>query len=116
MKNDFDSSKRTIVVEGYIDQKRTGEIVAQLMYLNHMDATAPICMQIKSANGTMLNGYAIADYMRSVDNRIDTISSGIHTPFSSILYEAGDVRKMASNTYVIDGTNVKPAKPQTGPR
>ena len=64
-------------------------IVAQLLYLQNEDSTAPIRMYINSPGGHVYAGMAIYDTMQQVECPVSTVAVGYTASFGTVLLTAG---------------------------
>jgi ATP-dependent Clp protease protease subunit len=80
---------RIIFVGDEIDDQTANLVVAQLLYLSHQDAEAPIQMYIQSPGGVIYAGLAIYDAMQMIPNPIATLAIGITASFGTVLLAAG---------------------------
>jgi len=81
--------ERIIFVGTQIDDQVANLVVAQLLYLSHEDAEAPIQMYINSPGGQIYSGFAIYDTMKMIPNKISTFAVGVTASFGTVLLSAG---------------------------
>lgn len=65
-------------------------IVAQLLFLENLDNDKPIFMYINSPGGTIYDGYAILDTMRTIKCPVYTTAVGLAASMASVLLAAGE--------------------------
>ena len=80
---------RIVLVGTPINDQIANLIVAQLIYLSHEDAEAPIQMYINSPGGVIYAGLAIYDTMQMISNPINTLAVGVTASFGTVLLTAG---------------------------
>jgi ATP-dependent Clp protease protease subunit len=80
---------RIVLVGTPITDQIANLIVAQLIYLSHEDAEAPIQMYINSPGGQVYSGLAIYDTMQMIPNDINTVALGATASFGTVLLTAG---------------------------
>ncbi|MBU6475786.1 MAG: ATP-dependent Clp protease proteolytic subunit [Alphaproteobacteria bacterium] len=88
---------RVIVVNSQVESTMAAVIVAQLRFLNDADPSKPIDMLINSPGGSVIDGCAIYDTMRSISAPVRTVGLGMQASMGSILMAGGDERLMARN-------------------
>lgn len=81
--------ERIIFVGTEINDQVSNVVVAQLLYLSHEDADAPIQMYINSPGGQIYSGLAIYDTMNMIPNKISTVAVGVTASFGTVLLTAG---------------------------
>jgi ATP-dependent Clp protease protease subunit len=80
---------RIILVGDQINDRTANLVVAQLLYLSHLDPVEPIQMYIQCPGGVIYSGLAIYDAMQTVPNPIATVAVGFTASFGTILLTAG---------------------------
>ena len=80
---------RIILVGDQINDRTANLVVAQLLYLSHLDPVEPIQMYIQCPGGVIYSGLAIYDAMQTVPNKIATVAVGFTASFGTILLTAG---------------------------
>ena len=81
--------ERIIFLSGMIQQETAGVIIAQLLYLNSLDAKGPINLYIQSGGGEVYPGLAIYDTMQMIDAPVATCAIGFTGSMATILLSAG---------------------------
>ena len=81
--------ERIIFVGMPIDDAVANFIVAQLLYLSHIDEEREIQMYINSPGGVIYSGLAIYDTMQMIPNPISTLAVGVTASFGTVLLTAG---------------------------
>ncbi len=94
-------NQRVIMVEGQVGTELSHHIISQLYKLSAMDSKAPITMVINSPGGSVIDGLAIYDIMRSIDCPITTVGNGMQASMGSILLAGGDTRVMMPNAMLL---------------
>src|SRR5690606_36708628 len=89
--------ERVNVVQGQVETSMASTINAQLKFLEVEDPTSPITMLINSPGGSVVDGLAIADIMRSIKCPVQTVGNGMQASMGSILLVAGDQRSTYPN-------------------
>lgn len=64
-------------------------VIAQLLYLESVDATKPIHLYINSPGGTVTDGLAIYDTMQYIRAPVYTVAMGLAASMGSLLLAAG---------------------------
>jgi ATP-dependent Clp protease protease subunit len=82
-------NERIIFLGGPIDDHLANLIVAQLLYLDHMDSKKDIYLYINSPGGSVSAGMAILDTMNFVRADVSTICVGVAASMGSLLLSAG---------------------------
>ncbi|MCC6323671.1 ATP-dependent Clp endopeptidase proteolytic subunit ClpP [Candidatus Nomurabacteria bacterium] len=82
-------NERIIFLAGAIDDHIANLVVAQLLYLDHMDSKKDIYLYINSPGGSVSAGMAILDTMNFVRSDVSTICVGVAASMGSLLLSAG---------------------------
>ena len=82
-------NERIIFLGGPIDDHIANLVVAQLLYLDHMDPKKDIYLYINSPGGSVSAGMAILDTMNFVKADVSTICVGVAASMGSLLLSAG---------------------------
>lgn len=115
-----------IVVQGGVDSTMASVIVSQILFLHEKnkdhfkkastlreagkaseadalikDQVKPIVMLVNSPGGSVVDGLAIYDAMRSVDTPIVTVGNGMQASMGSIILCGGDERYMHKNSELL---------------
>ena len=69
--------------------------------LKGVSSNAPITVRINSVGGSYFEGLAIFNVLRSWKGRVTTIVDGIAASIASVIFLAGDVRKIAANAAIV---------------
>jgi len=80
---------RIIMLGTPVNDQIANLIVAQLLYLQNEDSTAPIRMYINSPGGHVYAGMAIYDTMQQVECPVSTVAVGYTASFGTVLLTAG---------------------------
>ena len=80
---------RVIFVGGPISRPLAGVVTAQILYLSHEDPAAEISMYINSPGGSITDGLAIIDTMRSVPCPVATYIVGQAASMASVIATCG---------------------------
>ncbi|WP_265954352.1 ClpP family protease [Galbibacter sp. EGI 63066] len=81
--------ERIIFLNGPIDSKLAGVVIAQLLYLNSVNGKRPINLYIQSPGGEVYSGLAIYDTMKMVTAPVSTYSIGFTGSMGTFLLNAG---------------------------
>jgi len=81
--------ERIIFLNGPINSNLAGLTIAQLLYLNSVDAKRPINLYIQSPGGEVYSGLAIFDTMKMVAAPVYTYSIGFTGSMGTFLLNAG---------------------------
>lgn len=87
---------RTILVGEGVDSGLAASVIAQIKLLEK-DPTKPITFIVNSPGGSISDGLAIYDAMRSSPCQITTIGLGIQASMGSVIFVAGDRRILADH-------------------
>lgn len=82
-------NERIIFLAGPIDDHIANLVVAQLLYLDHMDSKKDIYLYINSPGGSVSAGMAILDTMNFVKSDVSTICVGVAASMGSLLLSSG---------------------------
>ncbi len=82
-------NERVIYLGEEIDQRTSGLVVAQLLYLAYQDPAADIKLYINSPGGSVYDGLAIYDTMQHIAPDVQTIGVGLAASMAAILLAAG---------------------------
>jgi ATP-dependent Clp protease protease subunit len=82
-------NERIIFLGGPIDDHIANLVVAQLLYLDHMDPKKDIYLYINSPGGSVSAGMAILDTMNFVRADVSTICVGVAASMGSLLLSSG---------------------------
>lgn len=87
-------ANREMMVVGQIDAESVNSLIAQLLHLKREDPVAEITLYVNSPGGEVTSGLALYDVMQGISCPIRTICTGIAASMASVLFTAGDTRKM----------------------
>lgn len=96
---------RNIFLIGGVDQASSSTIIIQLLYLNSI-SSEPINFYINSNGGSIIDGLAILDTMKSIKAPINMIGMGMCASMGAFLLAAGkkcpnSTRKALKNTQIM---------------
>jgi ATP-dependent Clp protease, protease subunit len=86
-------NERIIFLGGPIDDHVANLVIAQLLYLDHMDSKKDIYLYINSPGGSVTSGLAIIDTMNFVKADVSTICVGIAASMGALLLSSGEKGK-----------------------
>jgi ATP-dependent Clp protease, protease subunit len=81
--------ERIVCLHSSIGEHQSSSIVAQLLYLDSIDAKAPIYLYINSSGGNVTDGLAIYDTMQYIRPPVHTVCMGMAASMASLLLTAG---------------------------
>lgn len=87
---------RVIFLWDAIDSAVANTVIAQLLYLEKVDAKAPITMYVNSPGGHVTAGLAIYDTMQYVKCPVITVAMGLAASMGSIILCGGEKGKRYS--------------------
>lgn len=82
-------NERIIFLGGGVDDHTANLVIAQLIYLDHMDPKKDIYLYINSPGGSVTAGLAILDTMNFIKADVSTICVGIAASMGAVLLSAG---------------------------
>ena len=85
--------ERIVILGSKIDDQIANVIVAQLLYLNSLDQSAPINLYINSPGGVVYAGLAIYDAMQMIKAPVSTVAVGVSASMGTALLCAGQKGK-----------------------
>lgn len=86
-------NERIIFLAGPIDDHMANLVIAQLLYLDHMDNKKDISLYINSPGGSVTAGLAIIDTMNFIKSDVSTICVGIAASMGALILSAGEKGK-----------------------
>ena len=92
---------RVIFLKGVIDEDLANSVVAQLLFLESQDSSKTIDIYINSPGGSVTDGLAIYDTMKSIKCPIRTVVVGRAASMAAILLASGDRRVALPNAEVM---------------
>jgi len=84
-----------------IDEESVNSIILQLLYLEKQDPDAEITIYINSPGGSVQDGLALFDVMKAISCPIVTICMGMAASMASVIFAAGNTRKMLPHSKVM---------------
>lgn len=81
--------ERIVFLGTKVDDVSANLIVAQLLYLNSLDAKSPISLYINSPGGSVYAGLAIYDAMQMIQAPVSTVAVGVSASMGTALLSAG---------------------------
>jgi len=81
--------ERIILLTGPIDDQMASSIIAQLLYLESVDAKSDIYLYINSPGGSVSSGLAIYDTIQFIQCDVSTICIGIAASMAALLLGSG---------------------------
>jgi ATP-dependent Clp protease protease subunit len=81
--------ERVIFFSGEVNEHMCDVVVAQLLFLEAEDSTAPINMYIKSPGGSVYDGMAVYDVMQYIKCPVATYVTGWAASMGSFIAQAG---------------------------
>lgn len=89
-------NERIIFLGGPIDDHVANLIIAQLLYLDHVDPKKDIHLYINSPGGSVTAGLAIIDTMNFIKSDVSTICVGIAASMGALILSSGQKGKRFS--------------------
>lgn len=89
-------NERIIFLGGPIDDHVANLIIAQLLYLDHIDPKKDIHLYINSPGGSVTAGLAIIDTMNFIKSDVSTICVGIAASMGALILSSGQKGKRYS--------------------
>lgn len=93
---------RIIMIDGEIEPHMASVIVAELLFLQAEDPTAPINMYIASPGGDCYAGLSIISTMNLVSNPVHVTAHGLIASMGSVITSAGE----KGHRYILPNTRV----------
>lgn len=100
--------RREVQCMGEIDRETVCGLILQLRYLEQEDGEAPITMYINSPGGSVPDGLALYDVMRSISCPVRTVCVGTAASMGAVLFLCGQER------YILPHSQVMIHDPLTG--
>lgn len=100
--------RREVQCMGEIDRETVCGLILQLRYLEQEDGKAPITMYINSPGGSVPDGLALYDVMRSISCPVRTVCVGTAASMGAVLFLSGQER------YILPHSQVMIHDPLTG--
>lgn len=93
--------RREIFLTAGIDNISASDLLKQLLYLERVDEGKPITLYISSPGGEVTAGLAIFDFIQRMKSKVTTVCIGTAASMGSILFLAGETRKMLPHTKIM---------------
>lgn len=84
-----------------VDAASCASVIRSLLYLQRVDANAPVTLYINSTGGEVQSGLALYDVMQAVSCPIRTVCLGMAASMAALLFVAGDRREMLPHSRVM---------------
>ena len=84
-----------------VDAESCSSVIRGLLYLQGLDAQAPVTLYIKSLGGEVQSGLALYDVMQAVSCPVRTVCLGMAASMGALLFIAGDEREVLPHSRVI---------------
>lgn len=81
--------ERIVCLHSSVGEHQASSIVAQLLYLDSVDAKSPIYFYINSPGGSVTDGLAIYDTMQYIRPPVHTVCMGMAASMGSLLLAGG---------------------------
>jgi ATP-dependent Clp protease protease subunit len=90
--------ERIIFIDDEITNELANDVIAQMMYLDHLDAKTPIKVYINSYGGSIPAGLAIYDVSKIITAPINTYCLGTAASMAAILLLMGKERYITKHS------------------
>ena len=94
-------ASRELELSGPVDSESVAVIIRGILYLQKVDAAAPITLFINSPGGEVSSGLALYDVMQAVSCPIRTVCLGLAASMAALLFIAGDEREILPHSRVM---------------
>ena len=94
-------ASRELELSGPVDSESVAVIIRGILYLQKVDAAAPITLFINSPGGEVSSGLALYDVMQAASCPIRTVCLGLAASMAALLFIAGDTRDMLPHSRVM---------------
>ena len=94
-------SHRQISCFSEIDSESVNSMIMQLLELEREDPDGEITIFINSPGGSVSDGLALYDVMQGISCPITTVCTGLAASMASLLFVAGNKRKMLTHSRVM---------------
>ena len=84
-----------------VDAESCSSVIRGLLYLQGLDAQAPVTLYINSLGGEVQSGLALYDVMQAASCPIRTVCLGLAASMAALLFIAGDTRDMLPHSRVM---------------
>jgi ATP-dependent Clp protease protease subunit len=102
--------ERVVFFTGPVDAAMTDVMVAQLLFLESENPTAPVNMYIKSPGGSVYDGMAVYDVMQYIKCPVYTHVMGWAASMGSFISQAGE----PGHRYLLPGATTMIHQPSSG--
>src|SRR5512146_2053385 len=82
-------NNRIILLGDEVNDRTANLVIAQLLYLSHVDPEEPVQLYIQSPGGVVYAGLAIYDAMQAIPNPVATVAVGVTASFATVLLAGG---------------------------
>ena len=89
-------NERIIFLGGPIDDNVANVVIAQLLFLDHIDSKKDVYLYINSPGGSVTAGLAIIDTMNFIKSDVSTICVGIAASMGALILSSGKKGKRFS--------------------
>lgn len=87
--NDFFVKTRTVFLYGEINMALAYDVGCKLKYLDYVESSEPITLEIHSPGGEVTSGLAIIDTMNYVQSPVRTVVCGMAASMAALIASAG---------------------------
>ena len=94
-------ARREVQCVGEVDRDMAYSLRLQLRYLEAVDPNAEVTIIINSPGGSVTDGHAIYDVMRSMSYPVRTVCLGMAASMAALLFVAGGQRDMLPHSQVM---------------
>ncbi len=94
-------ARRELELSCSVDASSCAAVIRGLLYLQRVDADAPITLYINSPGGEVQSGLALYDVMRAVSCPIRTVCLGMAASMAALLFIAGSRREMLPHSRIM---------------
>ena len=84
-----------------VDAESCSSVIRGLLYLQGLDAQAPVTLYINSLGGEVQSGLALYDVMQAVSYPVRTVCLGMAASMGALLFIAGDDREMLPHSRIM---------------
>ena len=88
-------ASRELELSGPVDSESVAVIIRGILYLQKVDAAAPITLFINSPGGEVSSGLALYDVMQAASCPIRTVCLGLAASMAALLFIAGGTHRTA---------------------
>ncbi len=94
-------ASRELELTSAVDAESCATLIRGLLYLQRVDAKAPVTLYINSLGGEVQSGLALYDVMQAVSCPIRTVCLGMAASMAALLFIAADERLMLPHSRVM---------------